>query len=43
VALGHDFEAAKAIPVAKVGEAETRLFRQRPLVDFGVKWFEAHR
>jgi aminoglycoside 3-N-acetyltransferase len=43
VALGHDFEAAKAIPVAKVGEAETRLFRQRPLVDFGVQRFEAHR
>ena len=42
--IGEEFEAqAKSLRVANVGYGEGRLFRQRPLVDYAVKWIEEHR
>lgn len=43
--LGAAYEAAQpdAVRVGRVGDAETRLMRQKPLVDFAVRWLEANR
>ncbi|MEE4380676.1 MAG: AAC(3) family N-acetyltransferase [Pseudomonadales bacterium] len=42
--LGADHEAAGGpVAVGPVGHAESRLLPQRPLVDFAVRWLEAHR
>jgi aminoglycoside 3-N-acetyltransferase len=42
--IGEAFEAqADQLRVAKIGYGEGRLFRQRPLVDYAVKWIEEHR
>ena len=45
-ALGEAFEAGAADGVlrrGRIGLAESRLMRQRPLVDFAVEWMAAHR
>ena len=41
--IGAAFDMAHGIEVGWIGNAEVRFFRQRPLVDFGVAWMEAHR
>lgn len=41
--LGRDYEAAYPVAVSKVGLAEVRLFKQRPIVDFAVEWIQSHR
>jgi aminoglycoside 3-N-acetyltransferase len=42
--IGEEFEAqADQLRVAKIGYGEGRLFRQRLLVDYAVKWIEEHR
>jgi len=40
--LGADFERAHEVRVGRVGSAESRLFRQRPAVDFAVDWLRKH-
>jgi aminoglycoside 3-N-acetyltransferase len=42
-ALGDDYEAAHGIPRGRVGRAEVRFMKQKPLVDYAVGWLEAHR
>ena len=42
-ALGEAYEAAHDISVCSVGRAEARFLRQRPLVDWAVKWLEENR
>ena len=43
-ALGAAFERdTSAATIGKVGLAESRLFRQRALVDYGVGWMERNR
>ncbi len=41
--LGEAYEAAHDISACKVGQAEARFLRQRPLVDWAMKWLEKHR
>jgi aminoglycoside 3-N-acetyltransferase len=41
--IGLAYEMARPFPHGKVGLAETRLFKQRPLVDFAVAWMERNR
>jgi aminoglycoside 3-N-acetyltransferase len=41
--IGADYEAQYAVPVYKVGNADVRFIKQRPLVDFAVKWMESQR
>jgi aminoglycoside 3-N-acetyltransferase len=41
--IGDAYEAENNIPRGKVGEAEVRLMKQRPLVDFAVEWMEKNR
>jgi aminoglycoside 3-N-acetyltransferase len=41
--LGADYEREYAIPVHTIGSAQTRLFQQRPLIDYGVRWLPLHR
>ena len=42
--IGEAFEAqADQLCVAKIGYGKGRLFRQRPLVDYAVKWIEENR
>ncbi|NWF70371.1 MAG: AAC(3) family N-acetyltransferase [Chloroflexi bacterium] len=43
VQLGDAYEAAHGLARGRVGRAEVRFMRQRPLVDFAVKWLEANR
>jgi aminoglycoside 3-N-acetyltransferase len=43
VALGVDFAATGGERRGRVGQADTRLCRQRALVDFAVPWLRAHR
>jgi aminoglycoside 3-N-acetyltransferase len=44
VAIGEAFEADGApVRTGRVGAAQTRRFRQRPLVDFATAWMTAHR
>lgn len=42
-ALGEAYEAQESIRLCSVGQAEVRYLRQRPLVDFAVRWFGANR
>jgi aminoglycoside 3-N-acetyltransferase len=42
-ALGDEYEAAHRIPRGQVGRAEARFMKQKPLVDYAVRWLEAHR
>ena len=41
--IGAAYEAQYLIKLGKVGNAEVRFFRQRPIVDFAVEWMEQHR
>jgi aminoglycoside 3-N-acetyltransferase len=42
--IGADFESqADQLRIGKIGYGETRLFRQRPLVDYAVQWMEMRR
>lgn len=41
--IGDAYEAENNIPRGKVGDAEVRLMKQRPLVDFAVEWMEKNR
>ena len=41
--IGDDYEAEHNIPRGRVGEAEVRFMKQRPLIDFAVQWMESHR
>lgn len=45
IEIGKAFEAEKGEQVQKInlGKAELKLMKQRPLVDFSVKWIEEHR
>lgn len=38
--LGEDFERQGAVTTGLVGSAHTRLFQQRPAVDFAVQWLQ---
>lgn len=42
-AIGDAFDAALNIEIARIGGAQVRFFRQRPLVDFATAWMERHR
>lgn len=41
--LGDAYEAAQGIPRGRVGNAEVRFLKQRPLIDFAVEWMEKNR
>lgn len=41
--LGAAYEAAHGLTVGRVGQAEVRLLRQRPMVDYAVDWMAANR
>lgn len=41
--IGDDYEAAHGISRGRVGQAEVRFVRARPLVDYAVGWIETHR
>lgn len=41
--IGDAFDAAHGITLQYINNAQVRCFRQRPLVDFAVKWMEQHR
>ena len=41
--IGRAFEEEHEVKTLRIGEAETRLMRQRDLVDFAVKWIEEYR
>lgn len=41
--LGADFDAVTNLTIGRVGLAEARLMRQRPLVDYAVTWIERNR
>jgi len=43
VELGRAYEAEHGIEVHRVGNAEVRLLRQRPLVDWAARWMECNR
>lgn len=42
-AIGDGYEAAQGLPRGRVGRAEVRFLRQRPLVDYAVEWMEKNR
>ena len=44
-ALGADYEREHptAVRIGAIGSAESRLFAQRPAVDFATRWLAAHR
>jgi len=42
-ALGKAYENAYSIVLNQIAQAEVRLFEQRTIVDFGVKWIEENR
>ncbi len=41
--LGDAYEAQAGLARGRVGQAEVRLIRQRPLIDFAVEWMEVNR
>jgi len=41
--IGMEFEKSNEIKIGKVGLATCRLFKQRAIVDFAVKWMEKNR
>ncbi len=41
--LGAAYESANSISPARVGQAEVRFLRQRPMVDFAVDWMAENR
>lgn len=42
-AIGDAFDAAHNVKMCKVGQADTRFFRQRAVIDFAKEWIEKHR
>ena len=42
-AIGDAYEAERHLPRHRVGQAEVRFMKQRPLVDFAVEWIERNR
>jgi aminoglycoside 3-N-acetyltransferase len=42
-ALGAAYEAEHGIAPGRVGKAESRFLKQRPLVDYAVRWIERNR
>jgi aminoglycoside 3-N-acetyltransferase len=43
VPLGLAYEQQHGIPIHKVGDADVRLLKQRPLIDWAVDWMQLHR
>ncbi|WP_239617773.1 aminoglycoside N(3)-acetyltransferase [Cohnella mopanensis] len=43
VRLGSEYDQEAGIRIHRVGNADVRLMKQRPLVDWTVKWMEKHR
>jgi aminoglycoside 3-N-acetyltransferase len=41
--IGDAYEAENNIPRGRVGNAEVRFMKQRPLLDFAVEWMEKNR
>jgi aminoglycoside 3-N-acetyltransferase len=41
--LGDQYESEHGIARGRVGQAEVRFVRQRPLIDYAVRWMEQHR
>ncbi|WP_068614818.1 aminoglycoside N(3)-acetyltransferase [Paenibacillus tuaregi] len=41
--IGQEYEREHHIPVHRVGNAEVRLLRQRPLIDWTVEWMQKNR
>lgn len=41
--IGDSYEAKNNIPRHKVGQAEVRFMKQRPLIDYAVEWMEKNR
>lgn len=41
--LGADYEAHHSVSIGNIGLAESRFFRQRPMVDFAVTWMNTNR
>lgn len=41
--IGAAFEAEHDVTISKVGEAESRLMKQRDIVDFSISWIEKNR
>ncbi len=41
--IGDSYEAANSITRGRVGNAEVRFMKQRPLVDYAVEWMESNR
>jgi aminoglycoside 3-N-acetyltransferase len=41
--IGDAYEVARQIPRGRVGQADVRFMKQRPLVDFAVEWLERNR
>jgi aminoglycoside 3-N-acetyltransferase len=41
--IGNGFEQTGQVTIARVGSATTRLFRQRPAIDFATEWFTHKR
>lgn len=41
--IGDAYEAEHGIPRHRVGQAEVRFLKQRPLVNYAVQWMETHR
>jgi aminoglycoside 3-N-acetyltransferase len=42
-AIGQAFDAAQGITIGRIVNAEVRLFKQRTLVDFAIRWMEENR
>lgn len=42
-ALGQAYEKEVNLKVTKIGKCDVRLFKQKPFVDYAVKWLEANR
>jgi aminoglycoside 3-N-acetyltransferase len=42
-ALGLEYEREHHIPIHKIGQADVRLMKQRPLIDWAVGWMERNR
>lgn len=41
--IGDSYEAKHGIPRGRVGQAEVRFLKQRPLIDYAVEWMETNR
>lgn len=43
IEMGKIYDKENNIEIHKVGNADVRLIKQRPLVDWAVKWMEKNR